>query len=310
LPLIAQIDALNHAVQKLSPAAAKTSRSAAKPTAAPEAPSAKTAAKAAAAKKQCHPRPPHARPAGSLTSATVPAECASGPDEKALWRLFDCCIATPSGSRRAYAVVKSQAKPKIALAVAGGGPLGVSEVGAMCALGGPCRTGFNRLDHYVGVSAGGFIAAALANGISRALCASFMENSPAGPDINPPAWMRPALPGVPPAQRQAALAAARLSPSQLALGQKTALNALERCGGADADGFSNHYIDAHLSRLFASAGRARRFRQLGAQLTWPRRVRRPGWDHVRHVRPRCRPVRRAPSVPPVEINESCMWTAR
>ena len=47
---------------------------------------------------------------------------------------------------------------KIALALAGGGPLGaIYEIGALCALE-DSLTGidFNRLDHYVGVSAGGF----------------------------------------------------------------------------------------------------------------------------------------------------------
>ena len=35
----------------------------------------------------------------------------------------------------------------------------------------------NRLYHYVGVSAGGFIAAGLANGMTaRDLCAAFIEN--------------------------------------------------------------------------------------------------------------------------------------
>ena len=68
---------------------------------------------------------------------------------------------------------------KIALALAGGGPLGaIYEIGALCALE-DSLTGVDltRLDHYVGVSAGGFIAASLANGITpRALCASFIEN--------------------------------------------------------------------------------------------------------------------------------------
>jgi NTE family protein len=69
--------------------------------------------------------------------------------------------------------------PKIALALAGGGPLGaIYEVGAMCALEESLHgLDFTKLDHYVGVSAGGFIVAALANGMSpRELCASFIEN--------------------------------------------------------------------------------------------------------------------------------------
>jgi NTE family protein len=68
--------------------------------------------------------------------------------------------------------------PKIALALAGGGPLGaIYEIGVLCALDEALNgLDFTRLHHYVGVSAGSFIAAGLANGLSpRQLCASFIE---------------------------------------------------------------------------------------------------------------------------------------
>ncbi|HEX7892049.1 MAG TPA: patatin-like phospholipase family protein [Ramlibacter sp.] len=83
----------------------------------------------------------------------------------------------------------SRKAPRIALALAGGGPLAASyEIGALCAL----DEALDGLDltgaqHYVGVSAGGFIAAALANGMRpRELCAAFIGNRgadawPAGP---------------------------------------------------------------------------------------------------------------------------------
>ncbi|TAF86225.1 MAG: patatin-like phospholipase family protein, partial [Curvibacter sp.] len=89
-----------------------------------------------------------------------------------------------------------QTKPRIAMALAGGGPLGaIYEVGALCALH-DSLTGldFNHLDHYVGVSAGGFIAAALANGLTpHQLCASFIEGNSESADFFDPAWlMQPA----------------------------------------------------------------------------------------------------------------------
>lgn len=58
--------------------------------------------------------------------------------------------------------------PKLALALAGGGPLGaIYEVGTMCALEESLQgLNFNHLHHYIGVSVGSFIAAALANGMS------------------------------------------------------------------------------------------------------------------------------------------------
>jgi NTE family protein len=85
--------------------------------------------------------------------------------------------------------------PRIALALAGGGPLGaIYEIGALCALQDSVRgLDLNRCDHYVGVSAGGFIAAGLANGLTpRQLCEAFIEER-VGEDSFDPAWlMRPA----------------------------------------------------------------------------------------------------------------------
>src|SRR3954468_15288647 len=86
----------------------------------------------------------------------------------------------------------SSKKPRIALALAGGGPLGaIYEVGALCALE-EALDGitFSQLDHYVGVSAGGFMAAALANGMTpREICASFIEGEGDGLDVFDPAWL-------------------------------------------------------------------------------------------------------------------------
>ena len=79
--------------------------------------------------------------------------------------------------------------PRIALALAGGGPLGaIYEIGALCALEESLiGLELNRLSHYVGVSAGGFIAAGLANGISaRQLSAAFSENTPQDVDAFDP----------------------------------------------------------------------------------------------------------------------------
>ena len=71
------------------------------------------------------------------------------------------------------------------------GPLGaIWEIGALCALEeSVVDRDLNGLDGYVGVSAGGFIAAGLANGITaRQLCTSFIENE--GPRLD---VVRPSL---------------------------------------------------------------------------------------------------------------------
>ena len=73
----------------------------------------------------------------------------------------------------------SAGAPRVGLALAGGGPLGATwELGAICALEEALPgLDFTDLSGYVGVSAGSFIAAALANGMRpRQLCASFIEN--------------------------------------------------------------------------------------------------------------------------------------
>src|SRR6188474_852155 len=83
-------------------------------------------------------------------------------------------------------------KPRIALALAGGGPLGaIYEIGALCALDESLQgLSFTDLHHYVGVSAGGFIAAGLANGMTpRELCASFIENDHEISEVFDPAWL-------------------------------------------------------------------------------------------------------------------------
>ena len=86
---------------------------------------------------------------------------------------------------------------RIGLALAGGGPLGaIYEIGALCALAEALPgIDFTALDGYVGVSAGSFIAAGLANGMSpRQLCTSFVENDgPRSDLLRPGLFFRPAF---------------------------------------------------------------------------------------------------------------------
>lgn len=164
----------------------------------------------------------------------------------------------------------SRKRPRIGLALAGGGPLGaIYEIGALCALD-DALVGRRLVDcdAFVGVSAGGFIAAALANGLTpRDLWASFIANDGDPDDIFEadlllkPAWhefgQRMArLPGL------AASAALRL-----ALGRVSATGALRMLGGALPAGLlSNEGIHRRLSELFAQPGRTNDFRQLARRL--------------------------------------------
>ena len=161
--------------------------------------------------------------------------------------------------------------PRIGLALAGGGPLGaIYEIGALCALdetlGG---IDFNRLTGYVGVSAGGFIAAGLANGMTpRELCAAFIEGSASGADdlFAPSLLMQPAwgeflhrlamLPGL---TAQAIF--------ELAFKRRSLLQAFERLGRALPTGLlSGAAMERRLAHVLTKPGRSNDFRQLERRL--------------------------------------------
>ena len=205
--------------------------------------------------------------------------------------------------------------PRIGLALAGGGPLGaIYEIGALCALEESLNgISFNNLHHYVGVSAGGFIAAGLANGLSpRELCAAFIETDAEPSEVFDPAWL------MVPAYNEFLRRSIKL-PGLLAsgvwratFGGKTLLNALEALGPALPTGiFSNDEINARLTRFFTKPGRTNDFRQLKVKLTLVATnldsgdaapFGQPGWDHV----PISKAVQASSALPglfpPVEID--------
>lgn len=166
---------------------------------------------------------------------------------------------------------KKPTAPKIALALAGGGPLGaIYEIGALCALDEALKgVDFSRLHHYVGVSAGGFIAAGLANGLSpRELCASFIECDEGGSEVFNPSWLM--VPAYDEFARRAkmfpGLAASALW--RAAFGRRTLMQSIDRLGPSLPTGiFSNAQIDRRLAALFSRPGRTNDFRKLKTRLT-------------------------------------------
>lgn len=98
--------------------------------------------------------------------------------------------------RHSSSQAKPQAQARIGLALAGGGPLGaIYEIGALCAIQESIDgLDLTRCDSYIGVSAGGFIAAALVNGMTpRQICAAFIENTAPPPDsFDPSVLLHPA----------------------------------------------------------------------------------------------------------------------
>ena len=86
-------------------------------------------------------------------------------------------------------------QPKVGLALAGGGPVGaIFELGALRALDEAIDgLRMHELDVYVGVSAGGLIAASLANGISTGeMCRIFMGHEHAQHAFEPEKLLQPA----------------------------------------------------------------------------------------------------------------------
>lgn len=203
------------------------------------------------------------------------------------------------------------------MALSGGGPLGaIYEVGALCALQESLNgIDFTRLQHYVGVSAGGFLAAGLANGITpRELCAAFIEDGQGPLERFDPAWlMQPAYAEL--VRRGVMLPMLAFSALwQLTARGKPWTYALERLGPILPAGiFSNEQIHLQLQRLFSEAGRTNDFRKLGTALTLVATdldsgeaapFGRPGWDHV----PISRAVQASSALPglfpPVQIDGS------
>ncbi len=161
--------------------------------------------------------------------------------------------------------------PRIALALAGGGPLGaVHEIAALCALQDSLEgIDFTRLSHYVGVSSGGFISAALANGITpREMLAMFVDSDSGGAEIfDPRGLMQPAWGEL--ARRAITVPGlvAKAAWSTLIQGKSLA-QAAEILGAALPTGvFSSDYIDQRLTEFFSKPGRTNDFRQLKSKLT-------------------------------------------
>ncbi len=172
--------------------------------------------------------------------------------------------------RRTEALPRSAARrPRIGLALAGGGPLGaIYEIGALSALTEALDgLDFNSADVYVGVSAGGFVAAGLVNGFTpHQMSRVFIEGEKTRDRFEPSVLLKPAYNEY--AKRLASV------PSLLAssiwhyvLGSSTAMSAFERLGRAIPTGvFSGEEVDRYLSGIFSQPDRSNDFRTLTRRL--------------------------------------------
>ena len=197
-------------------------------------------------------------------------------------------------SPRADAARASPApRSRVGLALAGGGPLGaIYEIGALCALE-ESLVGLEltQCDGYVGVSAGGFIAAALANGMTpRELCRAFIENEgDASNVLHPGSLMRPAWGEY---GRRLAMLSSLLAQAawRYIVERRSLLVAFEHLGRALPAGlFSNRQLEAQMRRVLGAPGRSNDFRRLARKLVLVATdldtgeavpFGQPGWDHV------------------------------
>jgi len=183
---------------------------------------------------------------------------------------------------------------KIGLALAGGGPEGsIYEIGAVRALD-ECIEGIdlNDLDIYVGVSAGAFISACLANNLSTAqMCRAIVKNEPGEHPFVPENFMSPAVGRF--------VRSGLKVPRLLAEGfwdmiahpiDSSLFEPMTRLSRALPVGlFRNEPIRAYLEKIFSMHGRTDDFRELKRKLVLVatdldsgRSVRfgEPGLDHV------------------------------
>ena len=168
--------------------------------------------------------------------------------------------------------VRKQARSRcgVGLALAGGGPLGaIYEIGAMLALADSLEgIDLADLDVYVGVSSGGFIAAALANGVSPAQLYRLFIADDIDATMKPEIFLRPALreyvrrafslPGI--------LAHATREYLRDPLHHSLMESYAVLTHAIPTGIFDNDAIDRFLTGLFSAPGRTNDFRQLSRKL--------------------------------------------
>lgn len=183
---------------------------------------------------------------------------------------------------------------RIGLAVAGGGPIGgMYELGALRALDVAIEgLDLTRLDVYVGVSSGAFLAAGLANRLDTAgMCRIFITGDSPDVRFRPEMFLRPAFGEY--LRRAVALPGLAVDWCKGVLRDPAGshlADLLGRVGSAIPTGlFDNSGIERFLQQVFTLHGRSNDFRELDARLYVVAvdldsgeavRFGSPGWDDV------------------------------
>lgn len=202
-------------------------------------------------------------------------------------------VAKPPKRRRS-----DQSTPSIGLALAGGGSLGAMyEIGALAAIEESIEgLDLNDLDIYVGISAGGIVAAGLANGVTpHEMCRLFIECDSTAADskyhFRPEMLFAPATDEF--AKRLLALPSLMMESTFHYLrrgGTRSVLSSFERLREALPTGFfSGSGIQTFLENIFSIKGRTNDFRQLKHRLVIVAtdldsgqsiKFGEEGWDHI------------------------------
>lgn len=196
---------------------------------------------------------------------------------------------------RARTATRNPAKAaKIGLAIAGGGPIGgMYELGALRALD-EALDGLDltRLDCYVGVSSGAFLAAGLANRMSTAeMCRIFITGTSDDASFRPETFLRPAfLEYLRRASSLPKVAAGWWRDLLFSPSETRWSDLITRFGGLVPTGlFDNSQVERFLREIFERRGRSNDFRELGRPLYVVAvdldsgdavRFGSPGWDDV------------------------------
>ena len=158
----------------------------------------------------------------------------------------------------------------IGLALAGGGPFGaIYELGALIALQESVEgLDLNDLDCYVGVSAGSFLAAALANGMGASeIYRLFIEGRQGEGALTPELFMRPALGEFVRRARMVPPILARSAWRYVTGSSDGGLESFASLGRAIPTGiFDNEAIHRYLEAAFEQPGRTNDFRELPRRL--------------------------------------------
>ena len=176
----------------------------------------------------------------------------------------------PERSSQARRTSQQPPRPRVGLALAGGAAQGaIYEIGALRALDEALiDCDLNEVDIYVGVSAGGFLAACLANGLTTAqMCRAIVKREPGEHPFVPEIFFQPAFREIGGRLTKAPRLIGAALRNYVTRRERRLVDALTGIGQALPVGlFDNESVREYVEKIFARRGRTDDFRQLTRDL--------------------------------------------